>query len=148
MARLLYIAAAIAPIVATVSVSAQNQLSGPGGADEAGILLGQLAKADSNGDGAVSRDELLLYRADQWRRIDRNGDGFFSRDDLPVFAAGRWDGERIAAMRARFDGDRDGRISRSELVDGPTLLFDMADRDDDAIVTRTELQALRDRHGR
>jgi hypothetical protein len=101
----------------------------------------QLRAADKNGDGAVSRAEFIEHRASQWSKMDRNGDGYFSKADLPSFAQSRWDGERLADLRRQFDTDGDGRLSRAELVSGPTPVFDAADRDNNNIVTKAEMQA-------
>ena len=102
----------------------------------------QLRKADKNGDGAISRNEFIQNRVDQWSRMDRNGDGYFSKDDLPRMARSRWDGDRLAELRRAFDANGDGRIARAEFVNGPTLIFDAADRNQDNIVSKAELQAL------
>jgi hypothetical protein len=50
----------------------------------------QLAQADSNGDGSVSKQELMDLRADIFGKLDRNGDGF--ADSLRNLPQGRWSG--------------------------------------------------------
>ena len=108
-----------------------------------GIVLAVIFKAaDRNNDGQVSRAELVNYRSTQWARIDRNGDGYFSRQDLPGLAQGRWDGEKIVGLRQVYDRNNDGRISRTEFVDGPSPAFDAADTNDDGVVNAAEMRSL------
>jgi len=103
--------------------------------------LAQLRDADRNGDGKVSRAELISYRTTQWSRLDRNGDNFISRDDLPGFAQDRWNSQRFVDLRRQFDHNGDDRISRAEFVNGPTPAFDMADANHDGFVSEAELRA-------
>ncbi|WP_395446006.1 EF-hand domain-containing protein [Caulobacter sp. UC70_42] len=42
------------------------------------------------------------------------------------------------------DRNGDGRVTRSEFVDGPAPLFDRADRDHDGRLSRDEIAAARD----
>ncbi len=102
-------------------------------------LLERLRAADSNGDSAISRAELIAYRATNFTRIDRNGDGALTDDDIPFFMRGRGGPVDIASLKAQFDRNRDGRVSRDEFVNGPTLMFDLADTNRDGILTRAEL---------
>ena len=44
---------------------------------------------------------------------------------------------------ARFDGDEDGLLSRSEFVDAPFRALERFDRDDDGRLTRDELPGRR-----
>ncbi|MCT2401390.1 EF-hand domain-containing protein [Novosphingobium mangrovi (ex Huang et al. 2023)] len=102
----------------------------------------RIRAADTNHDGTVSRAELGSYRKSQWQRLDRNGDGYFSQGDLPRFVRDRWNGEKLAGMRATYDRNKDGRISRDEFISGPTPAFDLADTNNDNRVTEAELKAL------
>lgn len=102
--------------------------------------LERLRAADSNKDGAITRQELLAHRGKEWPRLDRNGDGFFSKDDLPGFAKDRWDSGRLVTMRQTYDTSRDGRISRAEFTSGPTPAYDMADSNRDNRVTEAEIR--------
>ena len=103
-------------------------------------LIGRIAQADTNGDGQITRAELIAYRAGQFSRLDRNGDGFIDTNDVPGMVASRFE-PRIRQMNAQFDANHDGRVSRDEFVNGPTLGFDMADANHDGVVTQAELRA-------
>ncbi|MDE8651256.1 EF-hand domain-containing protein [Novosphingobium album (ex Liu et al. 2023)] len=141
----LALALALAPTLAvaagTPALAATARLGGGDAAE-------RLRDADTNGDGAVSRPEMLAMRQSQWSRFDRNGDGYFSQADLPGFARDRWNGDKLARLRQAFDQNRDGRISRAEYVDGPTPAFDMADADNNGLVTRAEFQSLAELAGK
>ncbi len=105
------------------------------------VLLDRLRGADANHDGNITRAELISYRAANFARIDRNGDGFLTDDDIPYFLRGRNAPVDINALKAQFDANKDGKVSRDEFVNGPTLLFDRADANHDGILTRAELDA-------
>ncbi|MGF1623843.1 MAG: EF-hand domain-containing protein [Alphaproteobacteria bacterium] len=103
--------------------------------------LDRLRAADTDGDGAVSRAELLLARAAWFGWLDRDGDGFVDVDDLPPGLAGSPRGVALHAVMAQIDLDGDGRISQEELAKGPTPVFDRIDTDGNGIVTEVELAA-------
>lgn len=111
---------------------------------DGGRMLEQLEKADANGDGAVSRQEFTSFRAAQFTRMDRNGDGFITDTDIPRFVQNRLPPEMSGDnMRATFDANKDGKVSQSEFVNGPSLVFDRTDTNGDGAVARTELEAAR-----
>lgn len=126
-----------AAIIAAMQSSAVSAAPGRfNGADP----IDRMREADANHDGAVSRAELFTYRKSEWKRLDRNGDGYFSQNDLPGFVRDRWNGERLTELRTSFDANRDGRISQSEFLNGPTPAFDLADANNDGRVTDAEFK--------
>ncbi len=104
-------------------------------------LLERMGQADSNRDGSVSRPELLAFRSANFVRFDRNRDGSLSNDDVPSFLRGRGSPVDFDALLVQFDANRDNRVSRSEFVEGPTLLFNRADANRDGLLTESERQA-------
>jgi hypothetical protein len=100
--------------------------------------LGQLKKADSNHDGAVTRAEFLAYRSTQFGRLDRNKDGFITQNDIPKRLAKRAGGFTAGSLVSEFDANGDGKVSQSEFVNGPTLIFDRTDANHDDVVTPAE----------
>ncbi|MBB3859571.1 Ca2+-binding EF-hand superfamily protein [Novosphingobium hassiacum] len=138
-ARLMKPALALALIlVPTFAIAGPTRPSRDFGGEEA---MERLRAADTNKDGAITRQELLAHRVKEWPRLDRNGDGFFSKDDLPGFAKDRWDNGRLVTMRQTYDTNRDGRISRTEFTSGPTPAYDLADSNRDNRVTEAEIKA-------
>lgn len=121
---------------AAIPALAQS-MDGPG--------LERLRAADLDGDGAISRPELLQHRLDNFSRFDRNGDGLVSADDLPASFAGSPRGQRFQAFLAELDLDGDGGVSQEELAKGPTPLFDAIDADGDGLVTAAEIAAAVER---
>lgn len=108
-------------------------------APDAAQLIERIMQADTNGDGQVTRAELIAYRAQQFARFDRNGDGYIDRNDVPAIMASRFE-PRLNQMLAQFDANHDGRASREEFVNGPTPGFDMADANHDGLVVPTEIR--------
>jgi Ca2+-binding EF-hand superfamily protein len=103
--------------------------------------LERLRAADLDGDGAISRQELLQHRVASFGRFDRNGDGYVSPDDLPAGFAASPRAQNFQTLLAELDLDGDGGVSQEEMAKGPTPLFDAIDTDADGYVTPAELSA-------
>jgi len=104
--------------------------------------------ADTNGDGVITRGEFHAARERLFARLDRNGDGFIDKEDLSGRLAGRRKAqERLAELVTQLDEDGDGRISRTEFVDGATPLFDRADTDHNGELSKDEVAAALARRG-
>lgn len=122
---------------------ASAAIAGPAFA-QSSAQLEQIMRADADRNGAVTRQELVAWRAAQFDRIDRNQDGFITEADRPTHAIAR----RAlpidpAELAAAFDADSDGRVSQAEFANGPTPVFDNADGDANGVVTRAEVQSVR-----
>ncbi len=114
------------------------------GRDGAGI-----EHADANHDGKVTRQEYLDARAEQFSRLDRNGDGVIDDTDAPDRANQPQGGKRMAAaMRGRIDTNGDGKITKEEFTNAPTMLFDRFDADKNGELDAKELEAARAAAGR
>jgi len=101
-------------------------------------LLANFDRIDANGDGVIARAEYRAVQAARWPQIDRNGDGYLTEDDFPRIAAQR--ARTQLAQIAHLDIDGDGRIGRTEFLDGPAPVFQRADRNGDGVLTRPELE--------
>jgi Ca2+-binding EF-hand superfamily protein len=115
-----------------------------------GIALAQsregsaIELADANQDGKVTRQEYIDARAAQFARMDRNGDGVVDDTDSRERADQSFLGKRAAAaMRGRIDTNSDGKISKDEFVNSPTVLFDRFDADKNGELDAKELEAAR-----
>jgi hypothetical protein len=107
----------------------------------AAAMLERMSGADSNRDGNITRAELIRYRAASFSRLDRNGDGVLTRNDIPAIAARLNPDLDFDRLIAQFDANRDGRVSRAEFVNGPTVYFDQADTNNDNVLTQAERNA-------
>lgn len=125
-----------AALLILLSAPAMAQMRGEGVFD----------RADINKDGTVTREEFTQARADHFSKLDRNSDGYVDSNDVP---------ERLAKRRAQnggggdflaqqFDADGDGKVSKEEFVNGPTLAFDRADANKDNVLDATELAAAKE----
>ncbi len=98
-------------------------------AQEIASAAASLKKLDRNGDGKISEDEVrptfegrgpggrggpggpgganIEETVARMLQFDKNGDGKLSKDELP---------ERMAGMMERGDSDKDGFLSRDELL--------------------------------
>lgn len=105
-----------------------------------GPLLDRMAGADINRDGNITKAELVAFRTANFVRFDRNRDGYVTDSDIPAFLRGRLPID-IPTLTTQFDADRDGKVSRDEFVNGPTVVFDRADANRDGVLTQAERKA-------
>ena len=103
-----------------------------------------IERADANRDGKVTRQEYIDARAAQFARMDRNSDGFVDDADSGDRSDQSFVAKRAAAaMRGRIDTNSDGKISKEEFVNSPTVLFDRFDADKNGELDAKELEAAR-----
>lgn len=124
--------------------TAQAQPFGRGGEREPGQIL---ERADRNGDGTITSEEIREMRAESFERLDRNDDGTISSEDSPrAFGQRRFE-QAVDRLRSTFDNDNNGAISRSEFVDGPIPIMERADTNGDGVLDESELAAARENLG-
>jgi len=106
---------------------------------------GMFERADANNDGSVTREEFIAARGQQFAKFDRNSDGHLDSNDVPKRLAERrkqnGGGEMLAGQ---FDTDGDGKVSKEEFINGPTLIFDRADKDNNDVLDAKELAAAKE----
>lgn len=106
---------------------------------------GIFERADTNNDGSVTREEFVAARAAQFAKIDRNSDGFIDSNDIPQrLAKRRQQNGGGDFMVGQFDADGDGKVSKEEFINGPTLSFDRADTDKNNVLDPEELAAAKE----
>lgn len=127
--RSLTLIMAVFAIVAVVpiSVSAQGLLPGLNnpvtdvGADtrkaEDNRRIAEFLKADTDGDGVLSRDEITALRDTLFTQLDTNANGSLTRDEFRLNRLDRPQGG-AAGVFSRLDGNGDDVISRTEFIDG------------------------------
>ena len=102
-----------------------------------------IARADSNGDGDISWEEVTALRSESFDRLDRNEDGVISGDDSPARPFAARFNEALERLQADFDADRDGQITKDEMMDAPAPAFENGDANGDGILTAEEMATLR-----
>jgi len=125
----------VAVVILTTTGAAHARLGGR--------LADMFTGADSNHDGRISRAEFLAARNARFGELDRNRDGVISAADFPrltAFAAAK---SKMDALITGADANRDGRVTREELANAPTTMFDIADTNHDEFVDQSELAAVR-----
>lgn len=103
----------------------------------------RLSQADANGDGSISWQEMVDMRAGIFERLDRNGNGVADADDSPRFGPGKSRFDDAFGQMKNFDTNGDGRITKSEMLDAPSPLFEKGDTNNDKVLSADELAALR-----
>lgn len=131
-------------ITALLAATPVSALAMPAGMDT-GRMVQRIEKADLNHDGMITRKEFTDYRGQQFSQFDRNKDGYLSADDLPSFARQSERGKQFTAMIDAFDLNHDGRVNRTEFVNGPTPAFDQADADGNGVIDAYELKQIKAR---
>ena len=94
-------------------------------------------KLDKNKDGKIDATEMPDER--RLATLGRDGDGFVSRAEMEQ-AMDQARSEKSLGFIARFDADRDGKVTRDEFK-GPAKLFDRIDKNGDGVVDATEAEA-------
>lgn len=106
-----------------------------------GFTVEKFKAADGNGDGLLSRDELRAEhgKARQQRNLDTDGDGSFSFEEMQKAHP-----DLTRDQYAAFDGDKDGKLTRTELQQGfGREMFSRIDQDGSGGVSLAEMQSHR-----
>lgn len=96
-----------------------------------------LAAADADGDGQITRAEAQAARAAMFERLDADHDGYITEAER---TAAR-EQHRPRRGMAMLDTDSDGRISRAEHDAAPMRMFDRHDANGDGVLSAEEIQA-------
>jgi len=110
----------------------------------------RIVKADTDGDGRISRTEAgsLRFINEKFADIDANRDGYIVRSELTKYherMRPQRDAERAKRAEARFaeaDLNKDGKLSRVEVSEKMPRLekaFAFMDEDRDGFLTRADL---------
>lgn len=88
--------------------------------------------------GPVTLEQVLAGMNARFADLDKNGDGVIDAKDLEVMAAARA-AEWTKRFLARYDADKDGRVSRDEFLKGPRERFADLDLNGDGRITEDDL---------
>lgn len=105
--------------------------------------MDRITQADANGDGSIAWQEMVDMRAGIFDRLDRNGDSVINSDDSPRFGPGKSRFEEALNQVKAADANSDGRITKSEMLDAPSPLFEKGDTNNDKVLSADELAAVR-----
>ncbi len=126
---------------------------GPGGPGGGGPQM--FERADKNGDGKISKDEAPGEMWERLSKLDKDGDGAVSKEEMAAMTAGRGGpggpggakgpggGPQAggpAAMFPRYDVDKDGKLSKSEVPAEMWEKMSKADENADGLISREELE--------
>ncbi|WP_027052389.1 EF-hand domain-containing protein [Mesorhizobium erdmanii] len=121
----------------------------PLGAAQAQDMPGQriLQRIDTNGDGAISKDEMAAARERLFKRLDRNGDGVIDEKEIESARQAIEDRAEVAQARLanrwrRMDANGDGKVSEQEFASSMPL-FDLVDRNGDGKLSADEIATVR-----
>lgn len=108
-----------------------------GGHGGHGMMRQIMAKADANGDGAVTQDEIDTFRASLVEDADVSGDGNLSLDEFQAIHMELMR-ERMVDMFQRLDADGDGAVTQAEMDDHFGNIVARMDRNDDGQLDRDD----------
>ncbi|HEX6121411.1 MAG TPA: EF-hand domain-containing protein [Dongiaceae bacterium] len=139
-------------------------LSALGGAAMADKGPGMFERADTNGDGFVSKEEFAAGRTQMFAKLDANGDGFIDQGELDK-AREAWRQQHVKATQdqgaqqpqsseasqpateakrhhgfmERMDTDKDGKISAGEFAAAGDQMFAKLDKNADGKLAQDEM---------
>ncbi len=105
---------------------------------------------DVDGSGEITQEDIDALRENRFSDLDSNGDGAVSRDEFIAATAERA-GERAGRMFDRLDADGDGALSRDALEArggkgrGANRMLERADTDNSGGVSEEEFAAVKER---
>lgn len=117
--------------------------AGAAHAQMGGRLADMFTGADLDHDGRISRGEFIRSRNLRFAELDRNHDGVISAADFPRLAAFPAAKAKMDSLVTGADANHDGVVTREELANAPTTMFDLADANHDGFVDQGELAAFR-----
>lgn len=134
MSKMLFATTVLALLVPMAAI-AQTPPSGTQANGGGGPIAGMM-RADTNGDGKISRAEADVQAGARFDRMDTNHDGFLGADEMTGPGA---------RMLSRADADHDGKLSRAEYLVQAGNRFDRIDANRDGQITSDEMKAWSDR---
>lgn len=107
----------------------------------------RLADLDTDGDGAISKDEADAPRLERFNLADANQDGALTMEEMIAYQDAERERRRAERQQKRFDrldADSNGTISAEEFAARGDTMFDDIDADNNGIITALEAEAARE----
>lgn len=117
---------------------------GPGPGDMFAMVVqaeALLEQFDTNGDGAISQDEIDAVRAGELAEYDTNGDGTLSLEEYQAYWMARFY-ERMVDAFQRLDANGDGEITAEEFNAGLANIVARLDRNGDGVLNADDREAV------
>ncbi|SEO93168.1 Ca2+-binding protein, EF-hand superfamily [Salinihabitans flavidus] len=152
MKRIYFVPAIAALALGAVALPALAKDKGMYHGHRGGMQL-DFDKADADGDGMLSQDELEAHARARFLESDTDGNGSVSAEEMQARMLERMKERaerRTAGMIERHDKNGDGELSFDEMRRDSRRadrMFDMLDADNDDMVSRDELAEMRERRG-
>lgn len=104
---------------------------------------------DANGDGQVTKDEMLAHRNQKFTNADADGDGQLSVEEMQAATQAKAN-ERVTKMFEKHDANQDGYLSQDELPKPRKAdkMFDRVDVDNDGAISEQEYADAKGKMGR
>lgn len=140
--------AALAALIGASTLGGMALAHGRSGDGPAAMLT----QMDANGDGAITMEEISLFHANQFEAADTDGNGALSKEEL-LAARDKARSDRAAAgmdrMISRLDENGDGEIGIDEQKAGDrmTRMFERLDADKDGTISAEELKEAKAKRG-
>lgn len=102
--------------------------------------------ADTNNDGALTKEEMAASRLQRLGGSDTDKDGFISADELAEHAAAQARARKdkdFSRFAGRFDANKDGKVALEEIKTFDPPFFNKADTNGDGKLTKEERQAAK-----
>jgi Ca2+-binding EF-hand superfamily protein len=154
--RIVLLAGAALLVAGTAALPALAQPGPRGGGG--GFAMGEaFARADTNNDGRVSRDEGWAWLQARFAEVDANRDGGVTIEELRAYMDARRGNrpgprpearqqmeQRGAAMFRALDVNSDGKVTLEELRPFAEAMFRARDANSDGALSREEVSVRRD----